>query len=271
MANVWLEKSGKKIPSIWGFLLAILGTVVVLGVILLLLYQFLQRRRREILRRRLAVGAPDYQQFQLQNLKVPQEFIARLPTYVYPNVDNRGEDRSLQTSFDNNIPDKVDNTKRGEDKQQDSEKEPEVKADGQIIQRKNSAGFEGVLDAEQESKTAQERVKDISPRPALSENPSPATFEPDIPYAKHTTQLSHSQTTCAICLDDFTPNLSTVRELPCGHIYHPECIDTSLTQSSSLCPLCKKSVWAPEFYPIPTPEATYRHDNVRHPWLMTQI
>lgn len=271
MANVWLEKSGKKTPSIWGFLLAILGTVVVLGVILLLLYQFLQRRRREILRRRLAVGAPDYQQFQLQNLKVPQEFIARLPTYVYPNVDNRGEDHSLQTSFDNNIPDRVDNTKRGEDKQQDSEKEPEVEADGQIIQRKNSAGFEGVLDAEQESKTAQEKVKDISPPPARSENPSPVTFEPDIPYAKHTTQLSHSQTTCAICLDDFTPNLSTVRELPCGHIYHPECIDTSLTQSSSLCPLCKKSVWAPEFYPIPTPEATHRHDNVRHPWLMTQI
>lgn len=223
------------------------------------------------MQRRLAVGAADYQQFQLQHLKVPQELIARLPTYVYPNVKNHGEDCSLHTSYDNNIPDRVDNAKRGEVKQKDDEKEPEVEADGRITQHKNSAGFQGALDAEQEFKTPQERVKDISPRPARCETSSPAAFESDIPDANHPTQLSHSQTTCAICLDDFTPNSSIVRELPCGHIYHPECIDISLTRSSSLCPLCKKSVWAPEFYPIPTPQATHRHDNVRHPWLMTQM
>lgn len=251
VANVLLEESGKKTPSIWGFLLAILGTVVVLGVILFLLYQFLQRRRREILRRRLAVSAADYQQFQLQHLKVPQEFIARLPTYVYPNLGHHGEDRSMQTPYDSNIPDRIDNTKNGEDKQKNSEKEPGVEASGLMTQHKNSAGFEGALDAEQESKTPQERARDISPRTARCE--------------------TSSQTTCAICLDDFTPESSIVRELPCGHIYHPECIDISLTRSSSLCPLCKKSVWAPEFYPIPTPEATYQHGNVRHPWLMTQI
>lgn len=52
------------------------------------------------------------------------------------------------------------------------------------------------------------------------------------------------QTTCAICLDDFTsapPSPSLVRELPCGHIFHAECVDPFLTTHSSLCPLCKKS------------------------------
>ncbi|KAF2100179.1 hypothetical protein NA57DRAFT_73792 [Rhizodiscina lignyota] len=57
-------------------------------------------------------------------------------------------------------------------------------------------------------------------------------------------QQTELQTTCAICLDDFTesqPSPSMVRELPCGHIFHAECVDPFLTTHSSLCPLCKKS------------------------------
>ncbi|PSK51931.1 hypothetical protein B9Z65_3198 [Elsinoe australis] len=49
------------------------------------------------------------------------------------------------------------------------------------------------------------------------------------------------QPACAICLDDFVANEAMVRELPCEHIFHPECVDVFLTQNSSLCPLCKKS------------------------------
>lgn len=52
---------------------------------------------------------------------------------------------------------------------------------------------------------------------------------------------SFSQTTCPICIDDFVANETTVRELPCKHIFHPECIDLFLRDSSSLCPLCKAS------------------------------
>lgn len=55
-------------------------------------------------------------------------------------------------------------------------------------------------------------------------------------------RLSHTQTTCAICLDDFVAGSSTVRELPCGHIFDAACIDPFLIQNCCLCPLCKKSV-----------------------------
>lgn len=60
--------------------------------------------------------------------------------------------------------------------------------------------------------------------------------------------LLSAQTTCVICLDDFTPGLSVIRELPCNHVFHSRCIDTFLTRSSSLCPLCKRDVmsWFPE-------------------------
>ncbi|CAG8449523.1 7434_t:CDS:1 [Acaulospora colombiana] len=53
--------------------------------------------------------------------------------------------------------------------------------------------------------------------------------------------ISNSETreTCAICLDDFDDG-DEIRELPCRHWYHVECIDPWLTMKSSSCPLCKK-------------------------------
>jgi hypothetical protein len=59
-----------------------------------------------------------------------------------------------------------------------------------------------------------------------------------------------SQPTCPICIDDFEPNQTQVRELPCRHIFHPECIDTFLLSNSSLCPLCKQSVLPPGAIPV---------------------
>jgi len=53
---------------------------------------------------------------------------------------------------------------------------------------------------------------------------------------------SSSQPTCPICLDDFEVNETQVRELPCRHIFHPDCVDTFLLNNSSLCPMCKQTV-----------------------------
>ncbi|KAI1807103.1 hypothetical protein F4811DRAFT_550335 [Daldinia bambusicola] len=50
------------------------------------------------------------------------------------------------------------------------------------------------------------------------------------------------QPACLICLEDFISKKTIIRELPCGHIYHPECIDEFLGQVSSLCPSCKASM-----------------------------
>lgn len=55
----------------------------------------------------------------------------------------------------------------------------------------------------------------------------------------------YSQTTCAICLEDFVAGSSEVRELPCGHFFDPGCIDPYLLGASSQCPVCKKSVLPP--------------------------
>ncbi|KAJ4271501.1 hypothetical protein NW762_000204 [Fusarium torreyae] len=50
------------------------------------------------------------------------------------------------------------------------------------------------------------------------------------------------QPSCHICLTNFEHRVTIIRELPCGHIFHPECVDEFLSKNSSLCPMCKHSM-----------------------------
>lgn len=76
--------------------------------------------------------------------------------------------------------------------------------------------------------------------------------------------LPYSQPTCAICLDDFEAGSTPIRELPCGHIFHPDCIDSFLGNNSSLCPMCKKSVLPTGYCPTDiTPTMVRRERNLR--------
>jgi len=49
---------------------------------------------------------------------------------------------------------------------------------------------------------------------------------------------------CAICFCEYE-DASLVKQLPCGHFYHTQCIDTWLAKGTT-CPLCKRPVWAEE-------------------------
>ena len=72
------------------------------------------------------------------------------------------------------------------------------------------------------------------------------------------------QPTCAICLDDFAAGESMVRQLPCEHIFHPECVDAFLRDNSSLCPLCKKSALPKGYCPTVVTNAMVRRErNIR--------
>ncbi|KAA8910788.1 hypothetical protein FN846DRAFT_769671, partial [Sphaerosporella brunnea] len=70
----------------------------------------------------------------------------------------------------------------------------------------------------------------------------------------------YSQQSCSICLEDFVVDGTTVRELPCKHIYHPACIDGFLEQQSSLCPLCKSSALPKGYLPKQLTNRTVRRE-----------
>lgn len=47
---------------------------------------------------------------------------------------------------------------------------------------------------------------------------------------------------CSICLEEYVDEESIVKELPCQHYFHTECIDEWLTTQRNECPLCKCKV-----------------------------
>ncbi|KEY71140.1 hypothetical protein S7711_00962 [Stachybotrys chartarum IBT 7711] len=60
---------------------------------------------------------------------------------------------------------------------------------------------------------------------------------------------TNHQPDCQICLDRFEHRVTIIRQLPCGHIFHPACIDEFLCQNSSLCPLCKHCMLPRDYSP----------------------
>lgn len=74
--------------------------------------------------------------------------------------------------------------------------------------------------------------------------------------------VQFSQPTCPICLDDFVSGETTIRELPCSHIFHPECIDPFLKENSSLCPMCKRSALPPGYCPVQVTNLMVRRERL---------
>ncbi|GJN37300.1 hypothetical protein PR202_gb26236 [Eleusine coracana subsp. coracana] len=52
--------------------------------------------------------------------------------------------------------------------------------------------------------------------------------------------ISSEDAVCCICLSKFS-NDEDLRELPCAHVFHMECVDKWL-EINALCPLCKAEI-----------------------------
>lgn len=47
---------------------------------------------------------------------------------------------------------------------------------------------------------------------------------------------------CSICLNEINVN-GLHRELSCGHVFHPNCVDSWLLECDATCPICRKCVY----------------------------
>jgi hypothetical protein len=190
------------IPALWVFLLIVAGGLLFVLCSTSLLMHYIQRRRRARLRRRIERGQVDLEALGIKRLTVPSSVIEKMPLFVYTCKEDETAREVITLSHD----------------RLSSSQEIETKGSSQASDINSrpvnpSEAGSGSLDKEESRKSsiaAQEYVQ-------------------------------HAQPTCPICLEDFVSGSTTIRELPCGHIFHPECIDSFLSNNSSLCPMCKKT------------------------------
>ncbi|EPZ34134.1 hypothetical protein ROZALSC1DRAFT_31363 [Rozella allomycis CSF55] len=79
------------------------------------------------------------------------------------------------------------------------------------------------LQSENRPKISQEKVKSL----------------PIVPYS------GPLEEACPICLDDFKKDMD-LKQLPCRHLFHVECIDSWLLNHKNFCPMCKLPVFNDE-------------------------
>ena len=214
------------LPSLWVFLLIVLAILLAIISLTSVLMHYVQRRHRKALRRRVMDGEVDLEALGIKRLTIPQELVNKMPLFVYvaTDKDQPGNLPERQQEI-NNVP------------AQESTS-PNVGA----LPRRNSDPLPSHLDLSDGL-----RLPDSS-------LPSPSTLQ-------HRS-LAFSQPTCPICLDDYISHSSMVRELPCGHIYHPECIDPFLKENSSLCPLCKGKILPKGYCPENVTNAMVRRERL---------
>jgi len=201
-------------PSLWVFLIIVLGILLAIVALTILIMQYIQRRRRQSLRRRVANGEVDLEALGIKRLTVPQDVLNNMPLYAY------GSTAPIRPS-----PPKTAVT--------------HVEEKSESNEASNSAN-----QANPTQRAANQYTSSFSPSPL-------------------------SQPTCAICLDDFVAAqpaqgipATIVRELPCQHIFHPECVDAFLSSSSSLCPMCKKSALPRGYCPRLVTNAMVRRERI---------
>lgn len=192
--DISLGSGGPQLPSLWVFLIIVLGILLAVVGVTSLVMHLIQRKHRRDLQRRIARGEVNLEALGIKRLNVPQELLDKMPRYVYTSKDG-GQKTAIQ--------------------------------DDTAAPRNN-------LDA-----------SEVAAREALPKREVPFT-----------------QPTCSICLDDFERNETIVRELPCSHIFHPECIDGFLRDNSSLCPMCKKSALPQGYFVTDVTNAMVRRERL---------
>lgn len=210
--------SSPTLPALWVFVLVSFAMLVALFAGTSYSVQIMQRGQRNALRRRVMAGEVDLEALGITRLTVPREKIEEMPLFFYACGDLDGPAKS----------EAKDKSDVGPDDRPENH--------GRVAQGSKPERLDGQDDDDLSSPLS-------AKEPSRSSGVNPRTDVPDVATSSFMfhDHEPEAQSRCPICLDGFESHVTIVRELYCGHIFHPECIDAFLSENSSLCPMCKTS------------------------------
>jgi hypothetical protein len=219
------------LPSFWVMILVVVAVLVSILALTSGCMHLTQKRRRNSLRHRVESGDVNLEALGIKRFTIPREILDLLPVFVYNGENIHQPGLSSAISF------------------RDPE---ESKSSGTRVK-------EQVLEEASGSKRGSNRST-VDSGIVISQETVIITDPTDPDVALPHKFLPYAQPTCPICLDEFVSELTEIKELPCGHIYHPECIDAFLGTNSSLCPLCKQCALPPGHCPVRISNAMVRKE-----------
>ena len=229
--RIYAELHVSSVPAIPSYPILLVIIVAVLFVMVGLTsvsMHIIWRARRKALRRRVANGEVNLEALGIKRLTVPREHIIALPLFTY--------------SF-----------------QEESKLTP--------VSQHSKKGSTSTITTSEHDDASEGLNANCGSR--YQDNPPSLVSIVDDTVSIPDSTLAHkcrtySQPTCPICLDDFESGKTPIRELSCGHIFHPDCIDSFLSNNSSLCPMCKKSALPKGYCPMTITNTMVRRErNIR--------
>lgn len=228
--RIWTEihiSTPSALPTIWVFILVCVAVLVAFVAFVSCLMHYIQRRRRSSLQRRVASGEVNLEAMNIKRVPVPLEHVEKFPLFTYHYEPTHASPPSSPIS-------------------------PRIPNHAHVRDNRISQELEA------------------GPGPAAAPSPTTMIEEKALASPRSTvtgfTNISTAtdyQPHCTICLEEYENRTSIIRELSCGHIFHPDCIDEFLSENSSLCPLCKASMLPPGYAPPITNSMVRRERAIR--------
>ena len=154
-------------------------------------------------------------------MPMPNEGDIEMGTTAAEHEHHELENTDTRHELDNNNEENATKPKASSDSSNDGE---EVMATTAAESSESSAGEEGSKTQESKEKQPAEDSHEGHDHAAHDHSAHPETSGSDNGLA------------CSVCTDDFVKG-QDIRVLPCGHKFHPECIDPWLLNVSGTCPL----------------------------------
>lgn len=282
--RIWTEltvSTPTGLPNVWVFILIVIGVLLAVITLTFLGMRYVWRQRRNLLRRRVISGEINLEAMGIKRLTVPLNHVQTFPLFTYnydppapisppssPPLSHRTIQTVSKSSPSPIIP-----------QPSPSPSPSSILASQRLSQRRLSQpqqhhkSIDAAIDEEPTvavadilSQTASDKESQShshsSDLVSVTNVPASPTSVVSVPEASVAGDLDY-QPMCHICLESFQSRVTIIRELPCGHIFHTECIDEFLSYVSSLCPLCKACM-LPKGYCPPITNAMVRRERAMH-------